>query len=207
MFDRHGLAPVVWQFRGRLQSHCARKSVGPCPALNLWLPREAQLVEEGIDLHRGNWDDTWRLTEPLRDDLNAILTRHALGSDLVSPHTFVFPHSWDRVAHDCLGRLLKPAVLSAIAGLLPPLKRGLPVETLTAPRHIFWHSSGRYFVVFENERAFENALPHLVTIKAAVEAVFAEADVHGDSANLGVDVEIMHLKTKNLDLHGMGRED
>ena len=211
MLKRHGLDIVVWKFENRTSSFCARSKEGggseTCPVLQLNFRRQADFDAEDIDPHKNNWDDAWVRTDVLRTELNAILTKHGFGDGVVSPRTFIFPHSWENKAFGLLGRRAKPQVKDMVSRFVPAAKGGWFSKPEPEPKHVYWDSSKTYSVVFAKEEAFVRAQPFHGQMEAAAAEIIAQADVDGYCSTTRVKIDLMYMDMKGISLGDLVRED
>ncbi|NHK26520.1 hypothetical protein FF098_001205 [Parvularcula flava] len=206
MLARFGLNVGAWQFRRARKSHCARQladgTVLVVPFLNIILSRSKDVDALGIDTAKGNWDDRWTLTGKVRSALNHLLAEHGFGAEDISDHAYIFiGEAWDHLVRDALGRALKPAVSALV------IDRSSQAGQRVEPKYLFWNSSGLYSVIYENCKDYDHVLPAGQMITDQVNALFVEADRDKACGSLDVAMDFLHLGMKDLDLHGLSRED
>jgi len=198
MLKRNALNIAGWHFKSKKNSHASRSNPDEiCPALHLTFKFEGDLIKENINPDKGNWDDKWKKTLIIREALNSILISHNLGSEFVSNRTFIFAHSsWEHIVMDNLGRVKKDEIELVTSEVLPE-----------APKYIFWQSSVTYYLVFKSGADYLTALPHKAKLGKLIAEIFSKADPDKHSRSHDVVLTFLHMGMRDLNLHGLSRQD
>lgn len=198
MLERNDLNIAGWYFKSKMNSHAARSNPDEIsPALHLTFKFENDLIKESINPDKGNWDDEWEKTPVIREALNSILISHNCDSNFVSDRTFIFAHSpWEHIVMDNLGRVKKDEIALVTSEILP-----------NDPKYIFWHSSITYYLVFKTKAHYRAALPLKAELGKVIEARFSKADPEKHSKSHHVPLTFLHMGMKDLNLHGLSRQD
>lgn len=102
---------------------------------------------------------------------------------------------------------MKDQIFRRINDILPTSKKVLFVRSNSKPKYIFWESSRRYFVVFENAAALTVALPYKQELGQAAAEILSAADSERYCSDHRVEICLKHMQMKDLNLWGLARED
>jgi hypothetical protein len=193
-----------WQFDSAANSHFSRPTPGGghvvCPVLTLAMRQASELVSVN------NWDDTWSLTRPVRDAVNAVLARHGLTADYQSEQTFVFPVSWEHRSYFRIGAKLKPRVLELLAEFLPRRNPWLAAVEKQRGTKVYFGSYwgkeagmlGQFNILFPSEAALDEARTCRKELRGRACDEMRKADRWGFCTNHAVDVAFYHSGMLNL---------
>ncbi|MEL8055386.1 MAG: hypothetical protein AAGK66_04475 [Pseudomonadota bacterium] len=136
---------ATWQFQDRECSSSAvsleESTVESVPTFNIVLEYEEDVDAERLDRRDGNWSGKWPKTGPIRDGLNAILSRHGFSASHISDNTLIFAgRSREAVVFDCLGRIHKADAYKIISSYSKD----------DQPAFLFWSSLRTYTAVYDD---------------------------------------------------------
>ena len=205
-----GLDLAFWTYESRQSSSFGHKGEKREPVLHLNFRTTAALrAEQGIDPHRGNWDDGWVRTNTLRDMANSILARHGLPEDFCSPQSFIFPLSWEETCWHKIAVESEPSVKSLVTklvlgrwhGLLPGNKHYPSVYSGSA-----WDepAPGAFNIVFERKEQMERAQDMIDEIAAGCRDILRRGRHDGYIENFDVAIR---LWCQGMDMPPLYRRD